>query len=458
MLNRLFSGLSLFVKVSSLQDDQFYPGGGKTWPTHRISILLALPVTVALVAWVSHSPAWGAGFALLQQGTAAMGQGNAFVAEANDPTAIFYNPAGLNQLKRPEVYVGTTFNYPVRKFHSPGGISAETHHRLYENPTIYLVYPFHDRVAAGLGLFAPFGMGTAWHPEWAGRYLTTFSRLKTYNVNPAISVKILQNLSVALGADFLWSSVELKRKVPLFVGQFQLPDGEARLQGDDKGIGFNLGALYEPVAGVKLGVSYRSAISVNFKGKLGLSLPVGVPAIPEIPGTAKLTFPPSVTGGLSVSRFKPFTFNFDVTWTGWSSFDRLDIKLTRPIPLNNVPTTTISQAKNWRDAWAFRFGVNCQVKDNMKLRAGYIYDLTPVPDDTFDPQLPDANRHIFTAGGDLKIWRLTLGIAYNFILAEGHHKNNRIMLNGVPLPAQFQANGRYETNVHSLGLSASLAF
>ena len=33
-----------------------------------------------------------------------MGQGNAFVAEANDASAIFYNPAGLNQIKRAQVY------------------------------------------------------------------------------------------------------------------------------------------------------------------------------------------------------------------------------------------------------------------------------------------------------------------------------------------------------------------
>lgn len=230
------------------------------------------------------------------------------------------------------------------------------------------------------------------------------------------------------------------------------------MDGDAKGIGFNLGVLYEPLSGVKLGVSYRSAISVNHHGELDLTLPNPLPAQPKIPGTAKLTFPPSVTSGISISRFQPFTFNFDVTWTGWSSYDRLDIKLTRPIVSNGVLTSTISQAKNWKDAWAFRFGANYQVKENMKIRAGYIYDLTPVPDDTFDPQVPDANRHIFTVGSDLKIWRLTLGIAYNYILAESRTKDNQLKINGVPLPPQFQANGRYESNTHSLGLSASYRF
>lgn len=178
---------------------------------------LAVLLAAVLVTLVTTGLARAAGFALLQQGAAAMGQGNAFVAEANDPSAIFYNPAGLNQLKRPELYIGTTYNAPDREFHGPGGVFSQTNHRIYRSPSIYLVYPFHDRVAAGIGFFVPFGLGTVWHPEWAGRYLTTFSSLKTYTVNPVLSVKLFNNFSVAMGPNFLWSSVELKRKLPFVV-------------------------------------------------------------------------------------------------------------------------------------------------------------------------------------------------------------------------------------------------
>jgi hypothetical protein len=118
-----------------------------------------------------------------------MGQGNAFVAEANDASAIFYNPAGLNQIKRAQVYQGSFFNYPDREF-SGGGQDSQTNHRIYRSLTAYVAIPVHDRVALGLGFFSPFGMGTAWPPTWAGRYLTTFSSLKTYCLNPVVSVKV----------------------------------------------------------------------------------------------------------------------------------------------------------------------------------------------------------------------------------------------------------------------------
>ena len=138
--------------------------------------------------------------------------------------------------------------------------------------------------------------------------------------------------------------------------------------------------------------------------------------------------------GIAYSRFKPFTFEFDTTWTGWSSYSKLKVNLDQPVMVNGVPTTTLTTPKNWHDTWAFRFGASYEVNEWMKLRAGYIYDLTPVPDSSFDPQVPDSNRHIFTVGQDLKIKRFTLGLAYNYILSEGRTKNNSIVVNGVRPP------------------------
>ena len=231
---------------------------------------------------------------------------------------------------------------------------------------------------------------------------------------------------------------------------------KSRYSGEGSGTGYNLGLHYEPLSGVKLGVAYRSQIKVNHNGGLTTTLPAPLGAGPSSAGEAAIVYPPSLTMGIAYSRFKPFTFEFDTTWTGWSSYDKLKVKLDTPIAVNGVPTTTITTPKNWHDTWAFRFGANYEVNERMKIRAGYIYDLTPVPDSSFDPQVPDANRHIFTVGSDLKIMRFTLGIAYNYILSESRTKSNTVVVNGVPAP--LQANGRYSSDVHSLGLSWSFQF
>jgi long-chain fatty acid transport protein len=417
------------------------------------SVGLALAVAAALCCWSGAASA--AGFALVQQGTAAMGQGNAFVAEANDASAIFYNPAGLNQLKRAQFYSGTFINYPDREY-SNGGQFSQTNHRFYDSMTAYIAIPVHDRVALGFGFFSPFGMGTVWPPTWAGRYITTYSSMKTYCLNPVASFKVLDNLSLAAGLDIMWSKVVLKRKTPVVIPGRNFPDGEIRLTGEGSGAGYNFGLLYEPLTGVKLGVAYRSQIKVNHAGAFTTNLAPPLIAGPTSPGEATIAFPPSLTMGISYNRFKPFTFEFDTTWTGWSSYDKLKVNLDQEVVIRGVRTTTITTPKNWHDAFAFRFGASYEVNDYMKVRAGYIYDLTPVPDSSFEPQVPDSNRHVFTVGQDLKIWRFTLSFAYNYILAENRTKNNIIVTNGVP--AALQANGRYKSDIHSVGTSWAFNF
>lgn len=429
------------------------PGRGRPASERQGLVLAALLLAVGSLA----TPAWGGGFTLFQQGTAAAAQAAAFVAEADDPSAIYYNPAGLNQLKRPEIYMGGVFEHPDRNFFGPAGEQSETNHRWFGSGTIYATYPVNDRVAVGLGFFTPFGMGSQWPPTWVGRYITTFSSLKTYNVNPAISVKILDNLSVAAGLDIMWTDVELKRKIPVSLGGIQLADGESRLRGSAHGFGGNAGVLWQVVDGVKLGMSFRSQIDVNYQGTLELSnLPAQVPGPRSVAGSAKLNFPPFVTGGISISRLQPFTFNFDVTWSGWSSYDQLNVSLKQPILVNGVYASTLVTPKNWKDTWTFRFGMNYRLTEAIKLRAGYLFDLSPVPDETFDPQVPNANRHVFCVGGDWTIRQFTLGVAYNYVLDESRYKNNAITLNGVPISSQ--ANGTYKSDAHLLAVSLTYKF
>jgi long-chain fatty acid transport protein len=421
----------------------------------RKTALLAVIVLALVWSWPTVSE--GAGFALIQQGTAAMAQGNAFVAEADDPSAIYYNPAGMNQLKRPQVYLATFFNYPNREFHGADGDFSVTRPRFYESGSFYLVFPANDRVALGLGYFTPFGMGTDWPATWTGRYITTYSRLKTYNVNPVISLKLMKNLSIAGGVDFLWSDVRLRRNTPLI--PMPLIDGKSDLSGAGSGIGANFGVLYEPLKGVKFGLSYRTQIFVHHTGELQLSFPSFVRGVPSsIDGSADVVYPPSLTFGVCVNRLAPFTFDFDATMTGWSTYDGLELKLSKLVPLSGYPVHSLFFEKNWHDAWALRFGANWQVRDNIKLRAGYTFDMTPVPNSTFEPQVPDSNRHIFAIGGDLKIRRVTLGIAYNFILNEPRWKDNTFTISGLPLPNPYQVNGKYESTTHSLGLSSRFEF
>lgn len=415
--------------------------------------LLLVVVFLALDGW--GAPAWGAGFTVYSQGTGAMGQGNAFVAEADDPSAIFYNPAGINQLKRPEVYGMALITYPDRDYDSSRGQSSQAHHSFIFGGTFYVVYPINQTVAVGLGVFAPFGQESEWPDSWEGRYITTYGKLSTYTFNPVISLKLHEKFSLALGFDVMMSSVKLKRKVAL---PFRLPDGDSKLQGDGTGYSFNIGLLLTLVEGVKVGASYRYQMDMRYKGDLELPQPIRPFGLAQasIPATADLTFPHMLTMGVCVSRWKPFVFNVDVTWTGWSSFGAIDVRTAEPVIFNGVPTKSLVTPRNWHDTWTLRFGMNYRVNEQVKLRAGYAYDQSAIPNATFDPQIINANQHIFTLGGDFKVDRFTLGLAYNYLLGEKRSKANFTTTNGVPAP--LQADGKYQSSSHGLGISVSYQF
>lgn len=405
-------------------------------------------IVLGLLACLT-SAGWAAGFAILQQGTAAMAQGNAFVAQADDPSAIFYNPAGLTQLQRPQIYAHTVFSSTSRAYISPQGSYTTGKHKIFIIPATYGVLPVTDRLVIGCGIFSPFGLGTTWPPSWAGRYLSTASHLQTFNVNPVAAFKVLENLSIAVGFNVLWSKVNIQRRTMMSMPGMLLTELKSDFEGDGIGLGYNFGLLYEPIQGLKLGLAYRSEIRVNHDGDLKVAW------LDPVNGQAAVVYPPSLTWGIAVSRWKPLVVEFDVTWTGWSTYDYLRLDLAQPLP---GPTSTILQEKRWNDAWAYRFGANYEIRPGMKIRAGYIYDLTPVPASTFDPTVPDANRHIFTLGGDMEIRQFTLGFAYNFILSENRSKANVLTINGAPLPPALQANGKYKSDNHSFGFSIAYKF
>ncbi len=64
-------------------------------PAAALAALLACLVAFAVVGLARPTTAHAGGFYLLDRDTRALGRGGAFVAGANDPSALWYNPAGI---------------------------------------------------------------------------------------------------------------------------------------------------------------------------------------------------------------------------------------------------------------------------------------------------------------------------------------------------------------------------
>ena len=109
------------------------------------------------------------------QGTAASGMGNAFAAQADDPSALHYNPAGMTQLHGVQLMAGGLLSGGTTTYTSPTGVSATgdrngtvawpppVHAYIVANLKDIGITAFGD-LTAGIGLTVPFGSLTRW-PE-----------------------------------------------------------------------------------------------------------------------------------------------------------------------------------------------------------------------------------------------------------------------------------------------------
>jgi long-chain fatty acid transport protein len=398
---------------------------------------------------LDSSHAFGAGFAVLQQGSGPMAQGNAFVAQADDPSAVFFNPAGITQLEGRQAYFGGTLVVPRITYDGPGGSSEASVSKVYAPLHIYATQQLSSQWHLGMGIFSPFGLSTVWKGNWEGRYLATYSKLQTVDFNPNIAWKT-GGLSVSGGLNVLRADLRLKKKIPLV----PFPDGESDLTGDALGYGYNLGLLYRLNDLWQVGLSYRSRVRLNFEdGDADFDVPAEVKSrFPDTEAEGTLDLPPSLTGGIAFRPDSKWTLEFDITWTGWSTYDELKIKFEERV----AGRWTSVQPKKWKDVFAYRFGVKYRLSDFVTLRAGYIFDESPVPNSTLDPQMPDGDRNIITAGFDWRVREnLVVGAAYNFIDGDERTKDNAVIEG---LPEDLLASGDYEQRVHSLGLSVHYTF
>jgi long-chain fatty acid transport protein len=381
-------------------------------------------VSVLLVLVLTASTSFAAGFRIPESGAKAMGMGFAFTAQADDPSAIYFNPAGLTQLKGQNVMLGATYlklNGGDFSGVTPltGGASvSETQKSLdFIIPNAYYTRTTSDGyISYGVGIFSPFGLGQEYENKNTSifRNQITLIDLKTVVVNPTIAFKINEYLSVGAGIDWMWGQAKLEKTPVASVGNLY----NSELEGDGDAWGYNFGILLKPTENFRIGANYRSGFNLKIKdadviisntnpayasGLLGAT-----PSSTK--GDATVAMPATFALGAAYTIGK-LTVEADADWTFWSSFSSLPITIQNPVP--TLPST--DNPKNWEDVVAFRFGVEYRVTDPLALRAGFVYDPTPVPQTTMGPELPDSHKLDYMLGAGYKIGAWTIDLAGMYI-------------------------------------------
>ncbi len=382
----------------------------------------------AMVA-LAASPAFGAGFGIFEHGSKAMGMASAFTAQANDPSAMFYNAAGLAFQHQRAFELGTTLISADSTFDGaapfPGpGANGKQKSAVFYPSHAYYVQPLAPGWTFGLGFNSPFGLTTEWeNPDsWPGRFIATKTVLRTFDLNPTLAWQATPNFGIGIGIVGRWSDLELNRHIPVFnpVTGGVSDVGKAHLKSDlDTGYGFNLGILHKVNPSFSWGFSYRSRISIDYKGDgtftqtltgippFDAAVAAQVPFDQKLPIKTSIDYPDLASLGFAFGLTPNVTLETDVNWTGWSSFD----KVVLSFPNNPAFSQTIEE--KYDDSFNYRAGVNWVISPTTQWRFGAVYDETPQPEQSVGPLLPDANRTGLSLGyGYTGAWKFDVAFMY----------------------------------------------
>jgi long-chain fatty acid transport protein len=394
--------------------------------TTRYLVLLTLAVLCPLGA---HA----LGYRFPNQDPEAIARGNAFVATADNPSAIYYNPAGITQLEGQNVRAVAYFASPGYEYESPSGASASASSDIQVVPGFF--YTFSEKelpLSFGLGVYAPYGLSLDWGQNTPFRTVAEKGQLRYISINPVVAWQVLPHLSLAAGPTFNYSDAKFQRGIGF------MPVDEFKLDGSGWGYGFNAGALWEPHKMWAVGLNYRSTTTVDYSGSTEL-----LPYLPvTLPSSASIKFPQYIVGGVSFRPTDKWNFEVDVDWTDWEQ-------------ANNIPISAATMPEqvwplNYRSSFMYEFGVTRQLSKGYFVSMGYIYSENSSPDQTFNPIIPDTDLHLGSVGFGHKGRNWDWAAAYHF-----GYNSGREVKNDIAFPT---AEGTYKVLNHCFSLAATFKF
>ena len=476
-----------------------------------------LALAVASASLIS-STAMASGFKLNEQ--SASGVGTAYAgrtAVVEDASTVYYNPAGMSKLTRPEISVGGAYINIDAEFSNgerinPAGTSSKYETGVYDHggnlipassiPFVYYAHPINDKLALGFGVFVPFGAHTEYSDNALSGGFAGKTELTTIDFQPAFSYKINDTLAIGGGLDIVYAKGTLSKQLDLIpyaptnLQTGALLDNEDykgyentfSVEGDDVAFGWNLGLMWDITPATTLGVTYRSEVKftlegdAEFKQKDGVMafsanakhpvtgdpLPPGVYPVDGATGKVEdqaakvpLTGPQNATISLAHRFTDKFQLQGGITWTDWSSFKYFDVigKESGDISdLTGLGQNYIGRiVEKWSDSYAYAIGGTYTLNDQWLFRAGFAYDEAPVNKNYRTARVPDNDRKWLTAGARYTVnqdMSFDLGLAYLIMSDFSMSEVNYDLNDQAILPEKISGN----YSMDAFGISAQMNY
>ncbi len=430
--------------------------------------------TLALAIGALSGQALAAGFALNEQSISGMGTSFAGrSSSADDATTLFGNPAGMSRLKREEVSFGmaaihakTDIKNSSGSFSGPalggatlpyGGSNDGDMVPFTAVPMGYYVKPIDDQWAVGVGIYVPFGLVSDYESGYQGRYFGDYSEVRVITVQPTVSYRFNEKLSVGFGPTINRIDGELQSASPNATGPLGSNDGRVKVTGDDTALGFNAGVLYEFSPSTRAGLTYHSKVDYKLEGDTRLSGPGFGAASGKYKASLDLETPESVDVSVTHDLNDQWTLYAGAMWTRWSRFEAIIIEnqgIPGPLQGNLAP---IVEEQDWHDTWSYAVGAAYKLNREWTLRAGLAFDQSPTNNVHRSPRIPTGDRTAVSLG---LAWNptndVTVDLAYSYLWEEEIDVNRSRTYQGGALEANYDAT--FKNRAHGFGAALSYRF
>jgi long-chain fatty acid transport protein len=406
---------------------------------------------------------------------------------------VYYNPALLAMLPS-AASAGFTavFNEGTFTYDTTGAV-VERELAVPIVPQVYASYRFgrNKRMAAGFGVWAPYGLGIEWPRDFEGRFISWKTQLQGIYLQPTVAYQLIPGaLSVGGGVNVVFGGIEINQHVDAPVADDQLaalgiPLGtdiaSAELGGTGVGVGGQVAFYWQLSDRIAVGGRYMLPVTVDLEGDadfeqlpteriLRVPGPTGetitVPldnlvaplfepgeALADQAASASLEFPPQAVIGVRLAATPRLALSGDYQWTGWSTFDVLVAQFDGGAP-------DLELVLDYVDTHTFRTGASYALTPAFEGRAGFIYNTAASPDQSVTPILPEAERQLYTVGFGYQIGRLQADVYYNYVNQADRRGRVRTELPPSLVEEGIdQLNiGVYSTTAHLVGLTLSYVF
>ncbi|WP_338366987.1 outer membrane protein transport protein [uncultured Pseudoalteromonas sp.] len=354
---------------------------------------------------------FAAAFQLAEQN--ASGLGRAYAGEASiadDASVVARNPALMTLFKDKQLSVAAIGVVPDVSIEGestnngidPSALDDDSIAPSAVVPAAYFTMPYNDKVSVGFGAFSNFGLSTEFNDDYVAGQIAGETEIVTVNLNASVAYKVTEQFSFGIGLNYIYADATVIRKVGANASGIDFGADAVNLQGDDTGLGLNVGLMYQLDENSRFGFNYRSETDITFEGDFSNDLPVaaGGTGGAQLPGSVELTLPAIAEFSGSHQLDEKLGLHYSVLWTGWSSFESLEAQVTAPTGDKFV---AFEKQEQFDDAFRYSIGADYQYNEDLLLRAGVAFDESPVSQEHLSISIPDTDRFWFSVGGNYAI-------------------------------------------------------